>query len=168
MGNNLSKDLFKNIVGQNHAISILLAAIEKNRIAPAYLFQGPEGVGKKIIARRFLEGLLNHGEPDLKKRLRLENKNHPDLLWIEPTYIKDGKLIPISQSDDSFNQKSLPQIRLEQIKEIKKFLSKKTLEAPLGMVIVESIESNKLPCPLNLSRARELAQSIKRSISDIS
>ena len=42
-------DNFKNICGQDLAIEILTSSITKQHIAPAYLFSGPEGVGKRKI-----------------------------------------------------------------------------------------------------------------------
>ena len=42
---------FKDIVGQNHIVSVLKNAIEKNQISHAYLFYGPRGTGKTSIAK---------------------------------------------------------------------------------------------------------------------
>ena len=44
---------FKDIVGQNHIVSVLKNAIEKNQISHAYLFYGPTGTGKTSIAKIF-------------------------------------------------------------------------------------------------------------------
>lgn len=44
---------FKDIVGQNHIVSVLKNAIEKNQISHAYLFYGPRGTGKTSIAKIF-------------------------------------------------------------------------------------------------------------------
>ena len=50
---------FDTIYGQDLAIEILNSAIFKNHIAPAYLFSGPEGVGRKKTAKLFIEKILN-------------------------------------------------------------------------------------------------------------
>ena len=42
---------FKDVVGQEHVTKTLQNAIEQNRIANAYLFTGPRGVGKTTVAR---------------------------------------------------------------------------------------------------------------------
>ena len=44
---------FKDIVGQNHIVSVLKNAIEKDQISHAYLFYGPRGTGKTSIAKIF-------------------------------------------------------------------------------------------------------------------
>ena len=46
-------DDFKNIYGQDLAIQILRSTISKQHISPAYLFSGPEGVGRKKTAKVF-------------------------------------------------------------------------------------------------------------------
>jgi DNA polymerase-3 subunit gamma/tau len=42
---------FSEIVGQDHVVTTLKSAIEKERLAHAYLFAGPRGVGKTSAAR---------------------------------------------------------------------------------------------------------------------
>jgi len=42
---------FDEIIGQDHIVTTLKSAIEKNRLAHAYLFSGPRGVGKTSTAR---------------------------------------------------------------------------------------------------------------------
>tara|TARA_Y100001968_G_C19433290_1_gene758227 strand:+ start:916 stop:1896 length:981 start_codon:yes stop_codon:yes gene_type:complete len=137
-----SNTLFAEIVGQLSAINFLQAALDKQRIAPAYLFAGPEGVGRKLTTLRFLEGLINEGSPNKAIRRQLETRNHPDLLWVEPTYIHQGNLITKSVAiNENMHRRSLPQIRLEQIKEIKRFLSKKPIKANVSMIVIEDIET---------------------------
>ncbi len=137
-----SQELFNDLVGQPTVISLLSAAIKKNRISNAYLFAGPHGVGRRLAALRFLEGLLNDGKPEIRERRRLEALNHPDLLCVEPTYLHQGKIVPQSIAEvEQINRRTPPKIRLEQIRDITKFLGNKPLEASLGMVIIEDIET---------------------------
>src|SRR5512145_860255 len=48
---------FKEVVAQGHVVNTLLNSIRMNRIAHAYLFSGPRGVGKTTTARIFAKAL---------------------------------------------------------------------------------------------------------------
>jgi DNA polymerase-3 subunit gamma/tau len=55
---------FSEVVGQDHIVGILKAAVEADRISHAYLFSGPRGTGKTSVARILAEGIGCH-EHDL-------------------------------------------------------------------------------------------------------
>jgi len=132
---------FKNIYGQDLAIEILNSAILKERISPAYLFSGPEGVGRKKTAKIFIKAILDKNKDKESIKRKIESNNHPDLLWIEPSYIVQGKSISQTKArSESISIKSPPQIRLNQIKEIIEFLGKKPFESERSIVIIEDIE----------------------------
>ena len=132
---------FKNIYGQDLAIEILTSSISKQHIAPAYLFSGPEGVGKRKTAKVFINAILDKNFEKESTKRKIESNNHPDLLWIEPSYIVQGKSISQTKArSESVSIKSPPQIRLNQIKEIIEFLSKKPFESERSIVIIEDIE----------------------------
>ena len=134
-------DDFKNIYGQDLAIQILKSAINKKQISSAYLFSGPEGVGRKKTAKLFIRSILDKQSDIHGIQRKIENNNHPDLLWIEPSYIVQGKSISQEQAKlESINIKSPPQIRLNEIKKIIEFLSKKPLESEQSIVIIEDVE----------------------------
>ena len=48
---------FEDVVGQEHVVRTLRHAIEANRIANAYLFIGPRGIGKTTLSRIFAKAL---------------------------------------------------------------------------------------------------------------
>jgi DNA polymerase-3 subunit delta' len=136
--------LFGDLVGQPRAVGLLEAALRQRRVAPAYLFAGPEGVGRRLAALRFLEGLVvGEGvEGDAAVRRRLAQGNHPDLLWVEPTYSHQGKLVPASQAEaEGVNRRTPPQLRLEQIRDVSRFLSRRSVEARGAMVVLEAAEA---------------------------
>src|SRR5690554_5455358 len=50
-------DSFASVSGQEHVTRTLSNAIKRNKVAHAYLFCGPRGVGKTSIARIFAKSL---------------------------------------------------------------------------------------------------------------
>jgi DNA polymerase-3 subunit gamma/tau len=55
---------FDDVVGQDHVVRTLKNAIERGRIAHAYLFVGPRGTGKTSLARIFAKALNCTGGPN--------------------------------------------------------------------------------------------------------
>ncbi|MCW5313474.1 AAA family ATPase [Nostoc sp. KVJ3] len=134
---------FAPLVGQQQAIELLTQAVRQNRVAPAYLFVGPDGVGRSLAARYFVE-LLFSSEMGVTAALqnRLRQGNHPALLWVQPTYQYQGqRLTPVEAAEKGLKRKAPPVIRLEQIREITEFLSRPPLEAPRNVVVLEEAQT---------------------------
>ena len=68
-------DNFANIYGQDLAINILKTAIDKKHISPAYLFSGPEGVGKKKTAKVFIKSILDKNLNKESTKRKSENSS---------------------------------------------------------------------------------------------
>lgn len=135
---------FTPLIGQNHAVELLTQAVAQNRIAPAYLFAGVPGVGRSLAARCFIELLFSGGRDRAVTPLqrRIQQGNHPDLLWVEPTYLHQGKRLSAKEAEEAgLKRKAPPQIRLEQIREIGEFLSRPPLEASRSVVVLEQAET---------------------------
>ena len=135
-------ELFADLLGQPRAVALLAAALERRRLAPAYLFAGPDGVGRRLAARRFLEGVLTGGaRPDPALRRRLAQGNHPDVLWVEPTYNHQNQLVPVSAAlAQGLARRAPPQLRLEQIREVSRFLGRRPVEGERCLVVLEAAE----------------------------
>jgi DNA polymerase III subunit delta' len=136
---------FAPLIGQSQAVQLLTRAVVLDRIAPAYLFVGTPGTGRGLAARCFGELLLarnHHQDISLTLRQRIQQGNHPDLLWIEPTYQHQGKLISAAEATElGIKRRTAPEIRIDQIREVSRFLSRSPLEAPRSLVVLEQAES---------------------------
>lgn len=135
--------IFSSIIGQEQAIALLTSALRRDRLAPAYLFAGPEGTGRQLTAECFLRCILARDAAQAETlRHRVEQRNHPDLFWVEPTYLHQGKRVRASEAADlGVKRKAPPQIRLEQVREISQFLSRPSLEASRAVVVLEAAET---------------------------
>ncbi|MBZ8180139.1 DNA polymerase III subunit delta' [Oscillatoria salina] len=138
-------DSFAKLIGQPQAVDLLNQAVAKNRIAPAYLFAGPNGVGRRLAAQCFTQLLFCQGLPTEKQQKiqkKLQDGNHPDLYWVEPTYLHQGKLLTAKEAAEAgLNRKAPPQIRIEQIREITRFLSRPPLETSRAVVVLSAAET---------------------------
>lgn len=137
--------MFTPLVGQKQAIELLTQAVEKNRVAPAYLFVGTDGVGRSLAAQCFIELLFSASvQPEQISNLqnRIRQRNHPALLWVEPTYQYQGQRLTAAEAaEKGVKRKAPPVIRLEQIREISQFLSRPPLSAPRNVVVLEQAET---------------------------
>ncbi|MFE4107014.1 DNA polymerase III subunit delta' [Almyronema epifaneia] len=133
---------FVSLIGQSQAIELLESAVAQQHVAPAYLFVGPEGVGRSLAASAWAEQLLSPTKSPSSLRHRIQQRNHPDLLWVEPTYLHQGKRLTATEAMDiGLRRKSPPQIRLEQVREISRYLSRPPLEAERAVVVIEQAET---------------------------
>jgi DNA polymerase III subunit delta' len=133
------------LIGQERAVELLQRAIQRDAIAPAYLFAGANGTGRTLAAKCFCQDLLGHGlgeEQVESSRKRFLAGNHPDLLWIEPTYQHQGKFFTASEARESgLKRKAAPQIRIEQVRDIGRFLSRPPLESARSVVVIEDAQT---------------------------
>lgn len=138
---------FKDIIGQDKAVSILLRTIQRGRVPSSYIFAGESGIGKKLAAMNLAKalnclgggqaeesrGLLDnpealsggpHSEIDACDKCpscrKIDKGIHPDFLLISP---------------DS------GQIRIEEIRAIDDALSLKAFEGRYKIVIVDDADT---------------------------
>jgi DNA polymerase-3 subunit delta' len=91
---------FDRIAGQEKAVLILRNALRNGRLAHAYLFIGPEGVGKRLTALTLFKAMNCQSPPepvDCCERcpscVKVNSSNHADLILVEP----EGDAIKIDQ-----------------------------------------------------------------------
>ncbi len=94
---------FDNIIGHEFQKEALLRASREWRVSHAYLFFGPDGIGKKLIAIGFgkilncLKGNPNGRYCDCNSCKKIEKGIHPDVFLVEYKGIKDIKVDQIRE-----------------------------------------------------------------------
>lgn len=79
---------FEEVAGQRHIVRTLKNALEKNKIAHAYLFCGPRGTGKTTMAKLFAKALnceegLGHQCNKCDNCKEITEGTHPDVIEID-------------------------------------------------------------------------------------
>ena len=132
---------FAGIIGQDKAKKLLFRAVAQDRLAHAFLFRGPMGVGKKTLARTFAAA-LNCQNPQGQEPCgqcpacrKFQAGSHPDFLVIEP----EGAAIKINQ-----------------VRELKKALAFPPFEAKIRVALL---------CDIHTMR-REAANSLLKTLEE--
>jgi len=118
--------LSERIQGQPKALRLLRRALENKRLAHAYLFSGPEGVGKATAAKAMAAVLFcrqdMHSAPcgTCPGCLKFAGGNHPDFLHVIP----QGAAI-----------------KIDQVREVKKTLGFPPLEAGSRIILIEDVHT---------------------------
>jgi len=114
---------FAQIIGHEPQKSLLRRVLAGGRLGHAYLFAGPEGVGKRLMAlavARVLFCTNGNGCGECTACRKLEHGNHPDLHLLEP----DGA-----------------SIKIEQIRAIQRDLSLRPFEGSRKVCLIEAAET---------------------------
>ena len=113
----------------------LESILQRKAFSNGYIFYGPEGIGKKQTAIKFIKEIFTKysSKSNIEKKI-IEN-NHPDFLLIEPTHIVKGNLINRSETEPSRNNKGT--IRIEQIRNLKTFLGQNSIESGNKIVLID-------------------------------
>jgi len=118
--------LFTEIPGQSKALKLLGRALENARLAHAYLFIGPDGVGKVTAARALAAVIFCREKPGTAPCgtcpgcLKFSSGNHPDFLHIVP----QGATI-----------------KIDQVRELKKALCFPSLESDHRVILLEDVHT---------------------------
>jgi DNA polymerase III subunit delta' len=112
------------LAGQNHAVALLLRAVEVGRVPHAYLFDGPPGVGKRTAAIGLGLALICAEAPGkgcgrCDQCHRILAGNHPDVRVIVPATL---------------------QILMEQTQEIVRLASSRPHEAPARVIVLDEAD----------------------------
>ena len=80
---------FQKIVGHEGQIALLRRAVERDRLHHAYLFVGPEGMGKRTVATALTAAVQCSGGAgeacgECSNCRAIEHDSHPDVHRLEP------------------------------------------------------------------------------------
>ena len=112
----------------------LESILQRKVFSNGYIFYGPEGIGKKETAIKFIKEIFNQYSSNTNIEEKIIDNNHPDFLLIEPTNFIKGKLINSSEVHPS--KKNKETIKIEQIRNIKTFLGRKSIESGKKIVLI--------------------------------
>ncbi len=145
------------VEGQSRAIDALTAALASRALHHAWLFHGPEGVGKELAARALAQALTCREEPFVgcgtcSSCKRVVTRNHPDVTWIMP----EDELVRRGLAGRSdFDHVPSRDIRIEQIRKLQERLSFRALEAPHKVALIVSAHAMNVPAQNALLKTLE-------------
>jgi len=133
---------FDQIMGHDHQKEILRRGLANGRIAHAYLFAGPDGIGKRLMAMALARAIVcleQRGCGHCQACRKIDHQNHPDLHILEP----DGN-----------------SIKIEQVRAFQRELNLKPLEAPRKICMIEQAET------MTVSAANALLKTLEEPRGD--
>lgn len=116
-----------NIIGHQKQLNILNKSIEKNKLAQAYLFLGPENVGKFTIALKLAEKLTGESS----------QKINSNLIIIQPEINMEKEN---TESKKTKNTSKKREVKIEQIRELQRKFSFFSGEGKYKIAIIDEAD----------------------------
>jgi DNA polymerase-3 subunit delta' len=123
---------------QEPAVTALAAALRSDHLAHAWLFTGPEGVGREKAAVGLAQALVCPKAPGVGCGVcavcaRVGSRNHPDVIWVMS---EDEQVRRKVAGKGDFDGKASRDIRVDQIRKLQDRLSLKALEGKRKVAIL--------------------------------
>lgn len=131
----------KRFYGQSQARSLISRSLATDRLAHGYLFRGPEGVGKQLLARAIAAAVNCHHSSGLQgcgacpSCIKFAAESHPDFVPVAP-------------------EKGV--IKISQVRELIKLLTYDPYEAQVRVVLIEDVHTMR----------REAANSLLKTLEE--
>jgi DNA polymerase-3 subunit delta' len=142
---------------QPQAIDALTRALERKQVHHAWLFQGPDGVGKELTALGLAQALTCPVKPNVgcgkcASCQKIAKRNHPDVTWVMPEeeFVSRGLA---GRSD--FAGTPSRDIRIEQIRKLQERLAFRALEAPYKIALIVTAHAMNPPAQNALLKTLE-------------
>ncbi|MCE9667025.1 DNA polymerase III subunit delta' [Myxococcus stipitatus] len=131
------------VLGQPRAIDSLQAALRSGSVHHAYLFAGPEGVGKERAAVGLAQALTCPEQPDVgcgtcASCVRVARALHPDVTYVMPDEERVSRGLA-GRSD--FTGTPSRELRVEQIRGLQERLALRGLESKRKVAIIASAQT---------------------------
>jgi len=144
------------LLGQEEAEKVLLEAFNGNTLHNSWLISGEKGIGKATLAYKFARFLLDENRstttlstsPDSRSNRLLSSGSHPDFKALERDFIETDrrKVIKAIKEGEAMDEEELKNlkksayIRIDDIRAIHDFLSKKSSDGGWRVVVIDSID----------------------------
>ncbi len=125
---------FSVINGQDRPIEIIKEHISQSRLAHAYLFSGPEGVGKKLLAKTLAKAvnclkLDNDSCDTCPSCLKVDKNQHPDVHFLDDGIVEDS--LALVQVDAK-------SVKIEAIRNLQKEANLRPYEGKIKVFIIDN------------------------------
>jgi DNA polymerase-3 subunit delta' len=145
------------VKSQEKAIGAIVAALKRGQVHHAWLFHGPDGVGKELAAYGLAQALIcpkkpNEGCGACPSCLRIEKRNHPDVTVVMPEHelVERG----LAARSDFTNTPSRD-IRIEQVRQLQERLAFRALEAKMKVAVLVTAHAMNPPAQNALLKTLE-------------
>ncbi len=126
------------VQGQPRAVDALIGALGSQHVAHAWLFQGPEGVGKELAAVGLAQALTCPDKPfvgcgECSSCQRIIKRNHPDVTTLMP---EDEMVQRGLAGRSDFDHTPSRDIRIEQVRKLQERLAFRALESKYKVALI--------------------------------